>query len=205
MHDHDRDVRACFVGDSYVAGTGDPAVLGWVGRVAAAAIASGVRLSTYNLGIRGDTASMVADRLAAESRPRLAAAEDPRLVVSFGVNDTVLRDGARRAEPDETLGALRRVHALAGEVPVFLVGPPATSDPDQNRRLAALDAALTTEAAVLGVPVLSVFAATLGSPVWQEQVAADDGYHPRAEGYAVLAEAVAPVLVPWLAAPPSAS
>lgn len=60
MHDRDRDVRACFVGDSYVAGTGDPAALGWVGRVAAAAIASGVRLSAYNLGIRGDTASMVA-------------------------------------------------------------------------------------------------------------------------------------------------
>ena len=31
------DLRICFVGDSFVAGTGDETALGWVGRVTATA------------------------------------------------------------------------------------------------------------------------------------------------------------------------
>jgi lysophospholipase L1-like esterase len=31
----DPDVRVCFVGDSFVAGVGDPRHLGWAGRLAA--------------------------------------------------------------------------------------------------------------------------------------------------------------------------
>ncbi len=35
----DRDIRICFVGDSFVAGLGDETGLGWVGRVTTAALA----------------------------------------------------------------------------------------------------------------------------------------------------------------------
>ena len=65
------DIRVCFAGDSLVAGTGDETALGWVGRVAAAGIASGLDLTSYNLGVRGATSVQVVRRLAIEARPRL--------------------------------------------------------------------------------------------------------------------------------------
>lgn len=42
-----RTCGVCFVGDSFVAGFGDPEHRGWVGRVAAGSAAT-----VYNLGIR---------------------------------------------------------------------------------------------------------------------------------------------------------
>jgi hypothetical protein len=43
------DRRICFIGDSYVAGARDPEMLGWAGRVAAAAVADGMPMTFYNL------------------------------------------------------------------------------------------------------------------------------------------------------------
>jgi lysophospholipase L1-like esterase len=49
------DVRVCFLGDSFVAGVGDPHCLGWAGRLAALSHARGLLLTVYNLGVRRDT------------------------------------------------------------------------------------------------------------------------------------------------------
>ena len=40
-----RDLRICFVGDSFVAGVGDPLCLGWPGRLAARTFADGQPLT----------------------------------------------------------------------------------------------------------------------------------------------------------------
>ena len=49
------DLRVCFLGDSLVAGVGDPDGLGWVGRLVAGAFAAGAPLTAYPLGIRRQT------------------------------------------------------------------------------------------------------------------------------------------------------
>ena len=190
-----RDIRVCFAGDSLVAGTGDETARGWVGRVVAAGIASGLNLTGYNLGVRGATSVQVTRRLAIEARPRLAAAGDPRIVVSFGVNDTL---------PDvllsvaETLNALRDVHQRMAPVPLLVVGPPAVDDDEQNARIHLLDTALAREAAALGIPYVPVFAATASEEVWRRPVHDGDGFHPDAAGYDLLASLVTAPILDWL-------
>jgi acyl-CoA thioesterase-1 len=87
------DIRICFIGDSFVNGTGDDTALGWVGRVCAAARGRGVGLTAYSLGIRRDTSVDVLARCEREWSRRLPAGIDGRIVLSFGVNDTVIEDG----------------------------------------------------------------------------------------------------------------
>jgi acyl-CoA thioesterase-1 len=191
-----RDIRVCFAGDSLVAGTGDETALGWVGRVTAAGIAGGLDLTAYNLGVRGATSVQVVRRLAIEARPRLAAAEDPRIVVSFGVNDTL---------PDvllsvaETLTALRDARQRMAPVPLLVVGPPAVDDDEQNARIRVLDAALAREAVTLAVPFVPVFATTEAAAVWRRPIHEGDGFHPDAAGYALLASVVTEPILTWLA------
>jgi acyl-CoA thioesterase I len=189
------DIRVCFAGDSLVAGTGDETALGWVGRVVAAGIASGLDLTGYNLGVRGATSVQVVRRLAIEARPRLTVAEDPRIVLSFGANDTL--PSVLLSVP-ETLAALRDAQHRMAPVPLLLVGPPAVDDDEQNARLRLLDAALGEEAGLLGIPFVSVFAATEESDVWRRPVHEGDGFHPDAAGYALLASVVTDPILTWL-------
>lgn len=194
-------MRVCFFGDSYVAGLGDSAGLGWVGRVVIEALKSGIRLSAYNLGVRREVSTAIAARVPLEFPPRLDPAEDPRVVVSFGVNDTVLEDGRVRCASNETLAALRTIAAAVNPIRMLLVGPPATADDSHNQRLQDLNEALCLEAAVLGIPYVSVFETTLASAVWQHQVQSGDGFHPDAEGYDVIASVAAQPIIDWLTAP----
>lgn len=192
-----RDLRVCFAGDSYVAGIGDATALGWVGRVAADAAASGLQITAYNLGVRGETGPQVARRIPAELSPRLAPADDPRLVLSFGANDTVERNGTVRATTEQTVQALRDVRA-ATTIPLFLVGPPAVDDVQQNERLAVTSERLAADASRLHVPFVETFTATAASALWRQQIRDGDGYHPDAEGYAFLAGIITQPLVDWL-------
>jgi acyl-CoA thioesterase I len=196
-----RDVRVCFAGDSLVAGTGDEAALGWVGRVAAAGIARGMDLTAYNLGVRGATSVQTVRRLAIEARPRLTAAEDPRVVLSFGANDTHPDVGL---PPAAAVDALRDAQRCVAPVPLLLVGPPAVDDDAQNDRLRVLEVALHAEADALGVPFLPVLGPTAAEHAWRHPVRTGDGFHPDAAGYAFLAGLVTEPLLAWLAEPPLA-
>ena len=65
------DRRVFFVGDSYVAGVGDPERRGWVGRAGGAdATATACPITAYNLGVRRDTSDDIARRWAAEVAAR---------------------------------------------------------------------------------------------------------------------------------------
>ncbi|MGX6512211.1 GDSL-type esterase/lipase family protein [Rhodococcus sp. SJ-2] len=98
-----RPLRVCVFGDSFVAGVGDPAHRGWVGRVAERALAElPVDLTVYNLGIRRDTSSDVRARWPSEALARFSREYDNRMIVSFGVNDTTLQNGTLRVEPAES-------------------------------------------------------------------------------------------------------
>ncbi len=68
------DLRVCFVGDSFVAGVGDPEHLGWAGRLAAGSSRAGRRLTAYNLGVRRQTSRDVSHRWLFECQQRLPTA-----------------------------------------------------------------------------------------------------------------------------------
>lgn len=98
------DIRICFVGDSFVNGTGDETALGWTGRLCASAnrVAS---ITYYNLGIRRDTSHDILQRWERECALRLPGFCDGRLVFSCGVNDMVIENGrlrSRRNNPPPT-------------------------------------------------------------------------------------------------------
>jgi acyl-CoA thioesterase-1 len=190
------DRRVCFIGDSYVAGVGDPEHRGWVGRVVAESHRNGRPVTAYNLGVRRDTSEDVSRRLPAETAVRWVAGCDNRLVVSFGVNDTTEVDGAVRVAPERSVANLRAIadDAAAQAVPLLVIGPPPVADPEQNDRIEALDA-LFAEAVF---PYVGVFDALRIERDWMRAVTLGDGAHPGAEGYNLLTELVVPAWENWL-------
>jgi acyl-CoA thioesterase-1 len=196
-----RDVRVCFVGDSFVAGVGDPEHLGWTGRLAARTEREGLPLTRYVLGVRRQTSAEIAARWAAECAPRLAGGEwEPRVVLSTGVNDTTLEDGELRLAPERSAAALAEVLAGAAAAgwPVLVVGPPAVADDAHNARTAALDDRFAEICAEHGVPYVPVVRHLAGNETWMREVTDGDGAHPGAAGYAVLADLVHPTWSTWL-------
>ncbi len=196
-----RDLRVCFVGDSFVAGVGDPEHLGWTGRLCAASGRAGPPVTRYVLGVRRQTTAEVAERWLAECRIRLAGGDwEPRVVLSTGVNDTTEEDGVRRLDPEESVAALAGMLAGAAEAewPVLVVGPPAVADDAQNQRIADLDDRFARACAGHGVPYVPVVATLAAAPAWRTEVAAGDGAHPGAAGYALLADLVGPSWQRWL-------
>ena len=66
-------LRICFIGDSITNGYGDPEYRGWPSLLSASARQGGADITAYNLGVRGDTSSMVRERWRAEAEARLPA------------------------------------------------------------------------------------------------------------------------------------
>lgn len=183
------DRRLLFFGDSLVAGVGDPAGRGWVGRVVAASFSRGLPVTAYNLGIRGETSEQVAARWRAEAQPRLLPEADTRLVVSLGTNDTTIEHGRLRVEPERSAAALSEIldGAAALGLPALAVGPAPIDDARQNARIQALSASFSSICSAAAVRFVGVAEALLADPVWMRQVAEGDGAHPSAEGYDALA------------------
>jgi lysophospholipase L1-like esterase len=186
------DRRVLFFGDSFVAGVGDPAGQGWVGRVAAASFAAGLPLTAYNLGVRRETSLDVAARWRAEARPRMRVPASYGVVCSFGVNDTSDDGGRVRVEPGLAVDALGRVLDEAAQLGLaaLVVGPAPSGDSAQDERSRALADSFAAVAARRGVPFVAVLDALCASATWAAEAAAGDGTHPGAGGYAELAELV---------------
>ncbi|MGW4714936.1 DUF459 domain-containing protein [Nocardia sp. NPDC004260] len=195
-----RDLRVCFVGDSFVAGVGDPDFRGWAGRLASAAHAQGIPLTAYNLGVRGQTSAEIVRRFRAECAPRLPEGVDARVVLSFGVNDAMHENGGPRVAPDESAANLGELLAQAGERgwPVLMVAPPPIADDEHNARTAALDERFAQVCAASEVPYVRVHQPLRDSAVWAAEVRAGDGAHPGAAGYEELAALIAPQWRAWL-------
>lgn len=197
------DLRVLFLGDSFVAGVGDPTALGWVGRIAAAAHAAGLPLTAYDLGVRGETSVEVARRWRAEAAPRLATGATTKLVLSVGANDALAADGAAgpRVPAGRSVAAVADVldGAAALGLPAFVVGPPPVGDRTADRRLLDLTDRFAQLCATRGAPFAPVAPALLDDPAWRAERDAGDGAHPAAAGYAALARLVLDAgLLAWL-------
>jgi lysophospholipase L1-like esterase len=179
------ELRACFLGDSYVLGVGDPEALGWPGRVTAAAQARGHRLTAYNLGIRGQAGFEILARAPTEVGPRLVGGDARAVVIAFGTNDL------RLSRPfAESLAALEGLLALARSLhaTAFFVSPPLRFGP-ADRNLASLSTGLAQVAADAGAAWLDVREAAIDWQLWWREAEAGDGAHPGAASYTAYAAA----------------
>jgi lysophospholipase L1-like esterase len=197
------DLRVCFVGDSLVAGVGDPLGLGWPGRLVARAYAQGQPVTAYNLGVRRQTSLDILSRWQGECGQRLRDADDLRVVFSFGVNDTTVEDGAVRVDQGMTELNLQVMldQALTGGWSALVVGMPPIADAAHDRRVAQLDLRLAAVCAQAGVGHIAVHWELSGDTAWTREIRAGDGAHPAAGGYDELAALVAPHWDTWLRIP----
>lgn len=179
----------CFIGDSFVQGCGDPEALGWVGRVCADRLALGYDLTSYNLGIRGQTSGEIADRWHAESALRLISRpyQQRGLVFSFGANDAAQGIPLEQSRAN-TQTILAQACRLA---PTLVVGPaPIADSPDAEPHLQHLCQMISQCAKERQIAYLPIFSGLRGNQIWMREALAGDGAHPGAGGYAALAQLV---------------
>ncbi|MGL5193046.1 MAG: hypothetical protein ACRC8Y_05530 [Chroococcales cyanobacterium] len=74
--------------------------------------------------------------------------------------------------------------------PVLMVSSPPLGDCEDNLRLAGLSNQFEQICCNLSIPYLDVLTPLQQSPIWMNEVAANDGAHPQSAGYAELAELV---------------
>ncbi len=184
-----RDVRICYVGDSFVNGTGDPTRLGWTGRVSASSQNNNLDITYYNLGIRRETSEDILKRWELECQLRLPKVSENKVVFSFGVNDTVIEDGQRRVSLENSIENARTILLKASkQYDVIMIGMPPINDDEQNKRIKELDSKYQELCNALNIPYLSTFNRLLHDKVWRDEVALNDGAHPRDKGYEILAD-----------------
>lgn len=185
VNDGPRDIALVFIGDSYVAGYGDPKGLGWVSRVVGRTEHPDVDVTAYQLGVRGDSSADVLSRWRTECPPRWKGRSEKRLVVAVGHND---------AESCMTTARVRLNlanildDAAASGVAVFAVGPPPTLDDELNGRLEIVVAAQADVCARRGVPYVDCYRPLVGHEQWRSDLGATgDGVHPGQAGYGLIA------------------
>ncbi|MBD2073588.1 lipase [Phormidium sp. FACHB-592] len=188
IEEPNRDVRICFVGESFVNGTGDRTHLGWTGRLCQALSQRGDRITYYNLGIRRETTTELLARWQQDCDRRLPPGCHHRVVFSFGVNDTTLENGSTRVTLVQSLANARQILSVAQQTyPILMVGPAAIADKAQNVRINELSVHFAHLCETLNVPYLHIFTSLSQSATWMQEVEAGDGAHPDAAGYAELA------------------
>ncbi|MGH7999872.1 MAG: GDSL-type esterase/lipase family protein [Brasilonema sp.] len=194
MSEYRPQIRICFLGESFVNGTGDPEFLGWTGRICVDAYRKGYDLTFYNLGVRRETSTELRQRWLREVSYRLPKEYDGRVVFSFGVNDTTLVNGKPRVELAESIENIRNILSAAKQLyPVLMVGPPPCADEEQNEinwRIANLSKEFALVCHEIEIPYLDIFPILEKSNIWQDEARTNDGAHPRAAGYANFAEIV---------------
>ncbi|HEY9762560.1 MAG TPA: GDSL-type esterase/lipase family protein [Trichocoleus sp.] len=185
------DIRICFIGDSFVNGTGDPEYLGWVGRICQQAAKQGHILTSYNLGVRRETSLQIEQRWQQEATCRLPETCEGRLVFSFGANDTTYENGQSRVNPSDSIACTRRILEVAqAQYPVLMIGPPPVGDQAHNTRIETLSQLFAEVCQDLGVPYLDTYKKLIQSPIWTLEVTSGDGAHPGAAGYTMLADLI---------------
>jgi lysophospholipase L1-like esterase len=185
------DIRICFMGESFINGTGDSTHLGWAGRLCVTLSQQAYQVTYYNLGIRGETSTELSRRWQTEAERRLQIGHDNRIVFSFGINDTTIENGKLRVEVADSLRNARLILSTAKQrYPVLMVSPPPTADSERHARVQELSENFAAICQDLEIPYLDVFTPLLSSNVWMTEVRVGDGSHPNATGYAELAQLV---------------
>jgi lysophospholipase L1-like esterase len=188
----DRDLRFCFLGESFVNGTGDRTHLGWTGRLCQTLSQRGDRVTYYNLGIRRETSTELLERWQQECDRRLPPGCHHRVVFCFGANDTTLENGTTRVELAQSLANARQILNVAQQTyPVLMLSPgPIADDDAQNARIHELSGHFAHLCETLKIPYLDIFTPLSRSTIWMQEAMAGDGAHPDAGGYTELARII---------------
>jgi lysophospholipase L1-like esterase len=173
-----------FIGDSLTLGCGDEAGLGWPGRLASAMMHQGQDLTWYNLGVRANTTTKIRDRWKEEVTRRFLPGQNTRLVFSFGVAD-ISNDVPAKTSFENAEAILAEAKALG---PTLFIGPMPVADQDKSERIVQLSLGFESVCERLGVPHVPVTGFLLESAAYAKALAANDNIHPKAKGYAILAE-----------------
>lgn len=184
-------VRICFVGESFVNGTGDPECLGWAGRICVDANRKGYDITYYNLGVRRENSTELKNRWLREVSYRLPKEYDGRVVFCFGVNDTTLENGKTRVDFADSIANAHKILSEAkGLYPILMISPAPVVDEEQNHRISSLSKQFSLVCSEINVPYLDVFSILEKSNIWLNEAQANDGAHPREAGYTEFAEIV---------------
>jgi lysophospholipase L1-like esterase len=187
MTDAAQQPRACFFGDSFTAGVGDPTGLGWVGRITATIRQSGIDFTPYNLGIRRNTSRDIARRWRDECAARLVDDQSRLIVFCSGVNDSITEGQALRVSPQDSLELCAQTWQQAKEIAsVVVFGPPPVIDFSEDglpERIKALSDAQRTLCQSLGLPFLPLYDSLDQRGPWISELKTGDGAHPAAGGY----------------------
>lgn len=184
------DIRICFVGDSFVNGTGDETALGWTGRLCAAANRM-AGVTYYNLGIRRDTSRDILERWERECSLRLPDFCDGRIVLSCGVNDAVIENGQLRVPPEQSAANIAEILNQARRYRTLMVGPPPLGEPGIDRRIEQISNAFAKQSAAMGVPFIGLYSELAHDQAYLREVQNNDGAHPQSSGYARIAGIIA--------------
>ena len=183
--------RICFVGESFVNGTGDPECLGWAGRICVDANRKGYEITYYNLGVRRETSTELKNRWLREVSYRLPKEYDGRVVFCFGVNDTTIENGKTRVDFADSIANAHTILSEAKQLyPILMISPAPVVDEEQNHRISSLSKQFSLVCNEINVPYLDVFSKLEKSNIWLNEAQANDGAHPREAGYTEFAEIV---------------
>lgn len=174
----------CYFGDSITLGYGDPSGLGWPGRVSGTLSTLGVDVTSYNLGVRKNTSTLLRDRWQAEAEPRIIKGMDLKLIFSFGVADII--NGVTMSD---TLAAAETILTQANKLgDVLVVGPTPVSDNAKTDAINDISGKLAGLCGSQKIPFVPVIDAIRESTVYEQALKDGDSIHPTAIGYAALAE-----------------
>jgi lysophospholipase L1-like esterase len=184
-------MRICFIGDSFVNGTGDPECLGWTGRICVAVQKQGYDITYYNLGIRRETSTDIKTRWLQEIFCRLSHEYNSRIVFSFGTNDTTIENDKTRVDFTQSIENTRQILQVAKQMfPILMVGAPPILDVEQNSRTVRLLGQFEKICLEMKIPYLDIFTPLQSSNIWLQEVEMYDSAHPRAAGYQEIANLV---------------
>ncbi|GAB4099774.1 GDSL-type esterase/lipase family protein [Sinomonas halotolerans] len=180
---HERKLRLAAIGDELLAGTGDPRALGWIGRVLARTPREELTLESYVLAAPDEGTEALTARWEAEALRRFADGYENRLVIGLSGRDIEFGVSPARSRLN-LANILDSAHQNSMEV--FVVGPPPTLDPAQNRRLAELNTAFADVTTRRSHYYVDTFSPLLNHEQWRGDLAANAGA-PGQAGYGLIA------------------
>jgi hypothetical protein len=180
---HERKLRLAAIGDELLAGNGDPRALGWYGRVLARTPREELTLESYVLAAPQEGTEGLAARWEGETLRRFGDGFENRLVIGLSGRDIEFGMSPARSRLN-VANILDSAHQNSAEV--FVVGPPPTLDPVQNRRLAELNTAFADVTTRRNHYYVDTFSPLLNHEQWRGDLAANAGV-PGQAGYGLIA------------------
>jgi lysophospholipase L1-like esterase len=199
-----KTLRVTAFGDSLIYGYGDPINGGWVEQLRRQWMSSEPSHVLYNLGVRGDTAAMVNQRLEQEflNRGELRNKLPDLIILSVGINDSARvgkRGGRNMTDCDRfTLEMINLLDKAQSLCPVMFVG----MVPVNESKMPFLDClhfnhddqfrykeVIKSACQVRDIPYLDVFDLWQSrGQAWVGERLCEDGLHPNSDGYSALFE-----------------